>query len=104
MGRTIQNRDCLCRQNLIEEASGLLGDLANPERLQIVALLHEMGEMHVNEMVETLGANRASLSRQLGRLREQSMVSTRRKHNRIYYALCHVKAAELIKTIGSVMS
>jgi len=104
MGRTTPQKQCLCHSNMAEEASQLLGDLANAERLMIVALLHEVGEMHVNAMVEILGANRASLSRQLGRLREQSIVTTRRKHNRIYYALSHSKAAELIKTIGHVMS
>lgn len=103
MGRTNQEKQCLCRPNLAEEASQLLSDLANPERLMIIALLHELGEMHVNDIVEKLGANRASLSRQLGRLREQSIVTTRRKHNRIYYSLSHNKAAELIKTIGHVM-
>lgn len=98
-----QDKQCLCRANLAEEACELLGELANSERLMIVALLHELGEMHVNEMVKTLGANRASLSRQLGRLREQSIVTTRRKHNRIYYALNHPKAGELIKVLGTVM-
>ncbi|MBL4614346.1 MAG: helix-turn-helix transcriptional regulator [Magnetovibrio sp.] len=89
---------------MAEEASELLGELANTERLMIIALLHELGEMHVNEMVETLGANRASLSRHLGRLRDQLMVTTRRKHNRIYYALNLPKAAGLIKIIGTLMA
>ena len=103
MGHILPNKDCLCRPNLAEEACQLLSDLANTDRLMIVALLHELGEMHVNDMVAKLGANRASLSRQLGRLREQSIVTTRRKHNRIYYALSHGKAAALIKTIGNVV-
>jgi len=104
MGRIIQQKHCLCRPNMAEEASQLLSALANAERLMIVTLLHETGEMHVNAIVEILGANRASLSRQLARLRDQSIVTTRRKHNRIYYALNHSKAAALIKTISHVMS
>jgi len=97
------NRDCLCRAHLVKEACGLLGGLANAERLMIVALLNELGELHVNEMVDKLGANRASLSRQLGHLRDQSVVTTRRKHNRIYYTLDHTRTAALIKTLNTVM-
>lgn len=103
MGNLAPKRQCLCRANMAEEASMLLSELANSERLMIVALLHEVGEMHVNEMVETLGANRASLSRHLGRMREQSIVTARRIHNRMYYTLNNAKAAELIKAIGNVM-
>lgn len=103
MGHPSQHRRCLCRSHIAEKATALLGELANAERLMIVALLHELGEMHVNEIVTALGANRASLSRHLGRLREQSIVTTRRRHNRIYYALSHHKAGEMIKTLCAVM-
>ena len=94
---------CLCRSNMAEEASDLLGELANTERLMVVALLHETGEMNVSEMVEALGASRASLSRQLGRLRDLGIVTTRRIHNRVYYRLSHPKAAKLITVLGTVL-
>lgn len=103
MGQKINNNKCLCHSSLANEASMLLGELANSERLMIVALLHELGEMHVNALVEILGAPRASLSRHLGRLRDQSIVTTRRKHNRIYYTLNHAKTAALVKSIGNVL-
>jgi len=89
---------------MAEEATILLTELANSERLMIVTLLHEQGEMYVNDIVSTLGANRASLSRHLARLRQHSMVTTRRKHNRIYYTLSHPKVGELIKTLSGVMT
>lgn len=103
MGQKNCNNKCLCRSDLAGEASALLSELANSERLMIVTLLHELGEMHVNGMVEKLGAPRASLSRHLGRLRDQSIVTTRRKHNRIYYALSHAKTAALVNTISKVL-
>lgn len=95
-----QTKACLCRANMAGEASELLGELANSERLMLVALLHEAGELHVNEMVELLGANRASISRHLGRLREQSIVTAQRKSNRVYYRLNHDKTIEMLKTLG----
>ncbi|MCW8916206.1 MAG: metalloregulator ArsR/SmtB family transcription factor [Magnetovibrio sp.] len=94
----------LCNTNMAEEASDLLTELSNPERLMIITLLHEKGELHVNEIVELLGANRPSLSRHLGRLREQCLVTTRRKHNRVYYTLDKTKSDHLIRVLSSVMS
>lgn len=104
MGQKPQHSSCLCRSNMAEEASALLGELANSERLMIIALLNEVGEMHVNDMVETLGANRASLSRHLGRLRDQSMVTSRRMHNRIYYTLSDTKAIKLLDKLSNIMT
>ncbi|MFC1672648.1 ArsR/SmtB family transcription factor [Pseudomonadota bacterium] len=98
------HRFCLCHTDMAEEASQLLGDLANSQRLMVVALLHDQGEMHVNEMVEKLGVNRAALSRQLGRLRDQALVTTRRKHNRIYYSLDHAKAAAIVQSLSVMLS
>ncbi len=95
---------CLCGVDMAEEASDLLTELSNPERLMIISLLHEMGELHVSEIVELLGANRASLSRHLGRLREQCLVTTRRKHNKVYYTLDKTKSDRLIQVLGTIIT
>ena len=92
----------LCQGNaeLAEQASQFIAELANAQRLMVVALLHETGEMHVNEMVDKLDVNRASLSRNLSRLRSQGLVTTRRKHNKIFYSLNHDKAVMILKALG----
>lgn len=97
---TEQDEVCLCQSNMAEEVSALLSGLAHKERLMVVALLLDSREMHVNEMVEQLGVNRTALSRHLARLREMSVVSTRRDHNRIFYSLSHNKAARVIGALG----
>lgn len=91
---------CLCRTNMAGEVSELLGALANEQRLMVVALLREAGEMHVNDLAANLGVQRASLSRHLARLRELAVVTTRRHHNRIYYALNHKKAEQIVDALG----
>lgn len=86
------------------EVSKLLGALANEQRLMIVALLRETGEMHVKEIAQQLGVQRSSLSRHLSRLRELAVVRTRRNHNRVYYSLDHDKAARIITALGLVLA
>ncbi len=91
---------CLCQTQRADEVSALLGALANQQRLMVVALLLESGEMHVNDIVDQLGGSRTALSRHLARLRELSVVTTRRHHNRIYYTLNHDKAARIVNALG----
>lgn len=95
-----RGKACLCHTQMAGEVSQLLGGLANEQRLLVVALLREVDEMHVNDIVTRLGVNRIVLSRHLGRLRELDVVSTRRHHNRIYYALNHEKAGRIVAALG----
>ncbi len=100
MGTDNPTRHDLCRQSKAGKVSRFLSTLANTERLMIVTLLHEMGELHVNELVKILGAKRTSISRHLSLLRAQRLLTARRKHNRIYYTLGDPKAAALVMTLG----
>mgnify|MGYP002265425161 CR=1 FL=1 len=91
---------CLCHTPMAGEVSQLLGGLANELRLLVVALLREVDEMHVNDIVERLEVNRIVLSRHLSRLRDMDVVTTRRHHNRIYYTLNHEKAGRIVAALG----
>ncbi len=102
MKGTKRSAACLCRHNMAGEVSHLLGGLAHYQRLMVVALLHDGAELHVNEMVEQLGVNRAALSRHLAKLRALKVVTTRRHRNRIYYALAHDKAATIVGALRLV--
>lgn len=90
---------CLCKTGMAGEVSRLLGALANDQRLMVIALLSEVEEMHVNDMVARLNVNRVSLSRHLARLRNLGAVTTRRHHNRVYYALNPGHAADIVAAL-----
>lgn len=94
---------CVCKTGKAEEISELLAALANEQRLMVVALLREVGEMNVGDMAVHLGVNRAGLSRHLSRLRKLSVVTTHRRANRIYYALDHENAPRLLHVIDILM-
>jgi len=73
-------------QPLAEEATALLKALAHPARLMICCQLRER-EMSVGEIEKTLGIRQPRLSRELGKLREEGLVETRRESKVVFYRL-----------------
>ncbi len=81
-----------------EEATGLLRVLANQDRVLLLCQLSQ-GEHSVGELESLLGIRQPTLSQQLGVLREQELVSTRRDGKQIYYQLSDPRAVAVLKTI-----
>jgi DNA-binding transcriptional ArsR family regulator len=73
-------------QPLADEATSLLKALAHPARLMICCQLRDC-EMSVGEIEETLGVRQPRLSRELGKLREEGLVETRRESKIVFYRL-----------------
>ena len=73
------------------QASGLLKALANPDRLLLLCQLSQ-GEQCVSELENLLGILQPTLSQQLGVLREESLVSTRREGKQIFYSITSKEA------------
>jgi DNA-binding transcriptional ArsR family regulator len=68
------------------EVAALLKALANPDRLMLLCQLVE-GERCVAELGEATGVGQPSLSQQLGILRAEGLVATRREGKFIFYSL-----------------
>jgi len=97
----------LPRHNLVEtleksegsaEALKLLKSLANIDRLTILCSLIEC-EKSVGELEDTLGIRQPTLSQQLGRLRADHLVSTRRDGKAIYYSIGSRDAERIIEVL-----
>jgi DNA-binding transcriptional ArsR family regulator len=73
-------------QAAAQEAVGALKLLANQERLLLLCQLSQ-GEFSVGELEEQLGIHQPTLSQQLGVLRNQGAVATRREGKNIYYSV-----------------
>jgi DNA-binding transcriptional ArsR family regulator len=67
-------------------ASRLLKALSNPDRLLLLCHLAE-GETCVADLEQLSGIAQPTLSQQLGVLREQGLVSTRREGKNIHYRI-----------------
>ncbi|CDG81471.1 biofilm growth-associated repressor [Janthinobacterium agaricidamnosum NBRC 102515 = DSM 9628] len=67
-----------------DRASALLKAMANPDRLLLLCQLLQ-GEHCVSELEQAVGIGQPSLSQQLGVLREEMLVATRRDGKQIFY-------------------
>lgn len=81
-----------------DAASQLLKVLANPDRLLLLCQLAE-GERNVGELQDALGIVQPTLSQQLGVLRREALVATRRAGKQVYYRITDPAALALIHTL-----
>ena len=79
-------------------AGGLLKALANPDRLLLLCQL-TLGEQRVGELESVLDLRQPSLSQQLGVLRQEGLVATRREGKQIYYSIASEDALAVLKLL-----
>jgi DNA-binding transcriptional ArsR family regulator len=79
-------------------AVGLLRALANPERLMLLCALAE-GERCVSALCESTGIQQPTLSQQLGVLREEGLVATRREGKFIHYRVISAPANDMLAVL-----
>lgn len=79
-------------------ACALLKVLGNPDRLLLLCQLTQ-GEFCVSELESMLGIQQPTLSQQLGVLREEQLVSTRREGKQIYYSLASKEATAVLQVL-----
>ena len=77
------------------QAVGVLKLLANEDRLLLLCQLSQ-GEHCVSELEEELGIIQPTLSQQLGVLRNEGVVSTRRQGKNIYYSVSDPRMLEIL--------
>lgn len=77
------------------EAESFLKALANRHRLIVLCELHK-GELSVARLQEAVGLSQSSLSQHLARLREDSLVKTRRESQTIFYSLANENVSRII--------
>jgi DNA-binding transcriptional ArsR family regulator len=78
-----------------ENAVAALKLLANPERLLLLCQLSQ-GEYSVGELEEQLDIHQPTLSQQLGVLRSQGVVATRREGKNIFYSVADPNLLEIL--------
>lgn len=79
-------------------AVGALKVLANEDRLLLLCQLSQ-GEMCVSELEERLAIRQPTLSQQLGVLRAEEVVSTRREGKNIFYSVADAALLEILAVL-----
>ena len=80
------------------DAAALLKALANPDRLLLLCHLVE-DECNVSALEALTGIRQPTLSQQLGVLREEGIVETRREGKFIFYRIASVPALAVLRTL-----
>ena len=80
------------------EAAALLKALANPDRLLLLCQLVG-GERSVSELGELAGIEQPSLSQQLGVLRGERLVATRREGKQVIYRIASPAALTVLEAL-----
>ncbi len=93
---TVMDIDVL-RQSA-DAASRLMKALSNPDRLLLLCQLAQ-GEKRVGELEEIVGIAQPTLSQQLGVLRDEGLVSTRREGKNIHYRIDSPQALAVLNIL-----
>jgi DNA-binding transcriptional ArsR family regulator len=80
------------------EACNVLKVMSNPDRLLLLCMMMDV-ERSVGELESLTGIRQPTLSQQLGILRFEELVQTRRDGKNIYYMLASPMVAELMHTL-----
>jgi DNA-binding transcriptional ArsR family regulator len=75
--------------------AGLFKALGNPLRLRMLEVLRD-GEMSVRDLLKELDVEPSTASQQLGTLRQQGVVESRRADGTVYYRITDPLVAELL--------
>ncbi|WP_237068241.1 ArsR/SmtB family transcription factor [Microbulbifer guangxiensis] len=81
-----------------DTASAMLRSLGNQDRLLLLCQLSQE-ELCVSELEERLDIRQPSLSQQLGVLRREGLVATRREGKHVYYRVADQRVLALLQTL-----
>ncbi len=81
-----------------DAACRLMKVFSNPDRLLLLCQLSQ-GERCVGELQELVGIGQPTLSQQLGVLREEGLVATRREGKQIHYRIASPQALAVLQVL-----
>ena len=85
-----------------EEAAAMLRTLGNEQRLLLLCLLIEHGEMGVGALQAHVDLSQSALSQHLARMREEGLVAFRREAQTLYYRIDNPDAEKLIAALKAI--
>jgi DNA-binding transcriptional ArsR family regulator len=90
--------DVAAMQGSAQQACALLKVLANSDRLLLMCQLSQ-GELCVSDLEQQLGIVQPTLSQQLGVLRDNELVATRREGKSIFYSIASPQALAVMAVL-----
>lgn len=84
-------------ENLAVRTAELFATLSDPNRVRILAALHEDFELNVSALAESLGMSTSAISHQLRGLRHMRIVRARREGRQVFYSIEDDHIAQLLR-------
>ncbi|MDR0478359.1 MAG: metalloregulator ArsR/SmtB family transcription factor [Burkholderiaceae bacterium] len=84
------------------QAAAMLRALGNENRLLLLCLLIEHGELNVGQMQEQLDLSQSALSQHLARMRAEGLVDCRREAQTVYYRIIDANVKKIIATLKKI--
>jgi len=86
-------------QEVIDRASGMLRAGGDPERLRILELLLDAGELQVSAIAEFTGAEMSTTSQRLKMLLGERLVKRRRAGRSLFYRLADKHVESILRNV-----
>ena len=80
-------------------AARTMAQLSHPQRLRVLCLLVERGELSVADLLEQIPLTASALSQHLARMTEERLITVRADGRRRYYALSKGPVSDLLAVL-----
>ncbi|MBA0166780.1 ArsR/SmtB family transcription factor [Pectobacterium sp. CFBP8739] len=99
---TLSNSDQKFMQDGAAKAAALLRAIGNENRLLVLCLLIEHGEMSVGALLEHIPLSQSALSQHLAKMREEGLISYRRESQTLYYRIENQDVEKIVATLKGI--
>ncbi len=83
-------------------AASMLRALGHEQRLLVLCLLIEHGEMTVGALLEQVSLSASALSQHLARMREEGLITYRRESQTLHYRIADPNVVKLVATLKAI--
>jgi len=86
----------------VGKAADLLRLMGNEQRLLVLCLLIQHGEMTVGTLLQHVDLSQSALSQHLARMRDQGFITFRREAQTLYYRISNPDVERIVATLKSI--
>lgn len=98
----LSNSDREFMQDGAAKAAVLLRAIGNENRLLVLCLLIEKGDMSVGALLEHIPLSQSALSQHLAKMREEGLISYRRESQTLYYRIENQDVEKIVATLKGI--
>ncbi|MFJ5438930.1 ArsR/SmtB family transcription factor [Pectobacterium brasiliense] len=98
----LSNSDREFMQDGAAKAAAMLRAIGNENRLLVLCLLIEHGEMSVGALFEHIPLSQSALSQHLAKMREEGLISYRRESQTLYYRIENQDVEKIVATLKGI--